>query len=150
MLSIFIKNSDIAPLKVLGQSVTISQFADDATIFMRQLTEVPKILQTIHIFSKVSELKLNLNKCELKPVHQSQLTEAYNIPIKSTVKYLGMFISKDATESENMNVCKVIDKGTFKLNSYLTRDISLLRFFLTKMEIISRFIYPAYSAAISN
>lgn len=31
MLSILIKNSNIAHLKVLGQSVTIGQFTDDAT-----------------------------------------------------------------------------------------------------------------------
>lgn len=64
MLSIFIRNSSIAPLEVLGQPVIISQFADDTTIFMKQLTEVPKILQIIHTFSQASGLKMNLNKCE--------------------------------------------------------------------------------------
>ncbi len=48
-----------------------------------------------------------------------------------------------------MNVKKIIDKCQVKLNSWLLRDISLLgRIFLTKMESISRLIYPAYT--ISN
>lgn len=37
MLSIFIKNSDIAPLNVMGLPVVISQLADDTTIFMKHL-----------------------------------------------------------------------------------------------------------------
>lgn len=94
MLSIFVKNSNVAPLDALGRPVVISQLADDTTIFMKQLSEVPKILETIHSFSKASGLKLNLNKCELMPVHQCHLTEAYNIPIRSTVKYLGIHVSK--------------------------------------------------------
>lgn len=50
-----------------------------------------------------------------------------------------------------MNVSKIIDKCQIKLNSWLLRDISLLgRVFLTKMESISRLIYPAYTIAISN
>ncbi len=151
LLSIFIKNSTIAPLEVLGQTVIISQFADDTAFFMKQLSEVPKILQCIHTFSKASGLKINFNKCELMPIHQCHLTEAYNIPIKSKVKYLGMLISKDSTENELMNVSKIIDKCQIKLNSWLLRDISLLgRIFLTKMESISRLICPAYTIAISN
>lgn len=92
MLSIFIKNSDIAPLNVLGLPIIISQLGDDTTIFMKQLTEVPKIIQAIKTSSSASGLKLNLNKCELMSIHQRDLTEAYNIPIKSAVKYLGVHI----------------------------------------------------------
>ncbi|KAF7650888.1 hypothetical protein LDENG_00119260 [Lucifuga dentata] len=151
MLSIHIKNSNIAPLDVLGKSVIISQLADDTTIFMKQLSEVPKILHCINSFSKASGLKLNLNKCELMPIHQSNLSEAYDIPIKSAVKYLGIFISKDSTESENNNIWKIINECQTKLNSWLLRDISLSgRIFLTKLESLSRCIYPAYSLSIPN
>jgi len=143
MLSIFIRNSSIAPIDILGQPVIISQFADDTTIFMKKLTEVPQILQLINTFSKASGLKMNLNKCELMSIHHCHLTEAYNIPIKSKVKYSGMLISKNSVENENMNVWKILDKCQMKLNSWLLRDISILgRVFLTKMESISRLIYP--------
>lgn len=104
MLSIFFKNSNITPLEVLGKPVIISQLADNTTILMKQLTKVRKKLQMTHTSSKASGLKLNLNNCDLMPIHQSHLTEAHNIPIKSTVKYLGIHISKDSTESENLNV----------------------------------------------
>uniref|UniRef100_A0A1A8EWE2 Reverse transcriptase domain-containing protein n=1 Tax=Nothobranchius korthausae TaxID=1143690 RepID=A0A1A8EWE2_9TELE len=151
MLSIFIKNSDIAPLNVMGLPVIISQLADDTTIFMKHLTETPKIIEALNMFSQASGLTLNLRKCELMPIHQSDLTEAYNIPIRSTVKYLGIHISKDLTDRENLNIWRTIAECQTKLNSWLLRDISLLgRVFLTKMESISRCIYPAYSMTIPN
>lgn len=86
MLSFCIKNSDIAPLNVFGLPIVISQLADDTTIFMKQLTEVPKIIQAIKTFSNALGLKLNLNKCQLMSIHHSDLTEAYHIPIKKNKK----------------------------------------------------------------
>ncbi len=141
MLSIYIKNSDIAPSNVIGIPVVISQLADDTTVFMKQLTEVPKIMQAINTFSNASGLKLNLNKCELMPIHQCDLTEAYNIPIKSVVKYLGIHISKNPTERENMNVWRVITECQTKL----LRGISLLgRVFLTTMESIEMYLSSVF------
>ncbi len=70
MLSVSIKNSNIAPLSVPGIPTIISQLADDMTILMKQLTGVRKIMQIY--FPKSLGLKLNLNKCELLPIHQSE------------------------------------------------------------------------------
>lgn len=50
-----------------------------------------------------------------------------------------------------MNLWKVVDNCQSKLNLWLLRDISLLgRIFLTKMDSLSRCIYPAYSLSIPN
>ena len=84
---------------------------------MKHLAEVPKTIQAINTFSNASGLKLNLNKCELMPIHHSDLTEAYNSPIKSVGKYLGIHISKNPTEGENMNVWSVITECQTKLTS---------------------------------
>lgn len=53
LLSIFLKKSNIAPLEVCGHPVLISQLADDTTIFMKQLSEVPKILQKISFWLRI-------------------------------------------------------------------------------------------------
>lgn len=58
---------------------------------------------------------------------------------------------KNSTECENKNAWKVIDECQTRLNLWLLRDFSLLgRIFWTKMESISRCIFPAYSMAIPN
>jgi len=57
MLSILIKHSDFEKLTVLDNQLTISQLADDTTIFMKDSNQIPKVLHIIDFFSKVSGLK---------------------------------------------------------------------------------------------
>ena len=149
MLSILIKKSDFDKLTVLGKHLTISQLADDTAIFMKDYDQLPKILKAIDFFTKASGLKLNLGKCELLPIHDCNLTTIHNIPVKTTVKYLGIHITKDVDHLAKLNIWNCLEKTKTLLNSWSQRDISILgRTFLTKMECISQFIYPAYSLSI--
>uniref|UniRef100_A0A3Q3ASU9 Reverse transcriptase domain-containing protein n=1 Tax=Kryptolebias marmoratus TaxID=37003 RepID=A0A3Q3ASU9_KRYMA len=151
VMSIYIKNSKIPKLKVFNHPIIISQLADDTTIFLKNLDQTPKVLELINTFSKASGLTLNLQKCELMAIHDSDLEEAYNIPIKSSVKYLGILITKDAKLSETVNIENKIQNCKSQLNRWLQRDLTLFgRTYLTKMESLSRCIYPAYSMAIPN
>lgn len=112
---------------------------------MKNINQVPKILQTVELFSRVSGLKLNLKKCELLPIHNSTLSTFYNIPVKDTVKYLGIHITKDSASLNNPNIWNNLDKCKTYLNLWSQRDISIFgRIFLTKMECVSRLIYPAF------
>ena len=141
--------SILEKLTVLGKQLTISQLADDTTIFIKNSNQIPKILKTIDLFSKASGLKLNLKKCELLPIRNSTLTTVHNIPVKSVVKYLGIHITKDKDSLANLNIWNNLDKCKSHLNSWSQRDISVIgRIFLTKTERISRFIYPAYSLSL--
>ena len=118
---------------------------------MKNSDQISKVLQTIQFFSKASGLKLNINKCELLPIHDSPLTTIHNIPVKSTVKYLGIHITKDINTLDNLNIWDTLEKCKSHLNLWSQRDISIIgRIFLTKMECLSRFIYPAYSLSISK
>lgn len=151
MLSILIKNLDFEKLIVLGKPLAISQLADDTTIFMKNINQIPKILQTIELFSKASGLNLNLKKCELLPIHNSPHSSFCNIPIKNTVKYLGIHITKDYNSLSTLNICDNLVKCKSLLNLWSQRDISIIgRIFLTKMECISRLVYPAYSLPFSK
>uniref|UniRef100_A0A3Q2ZDV5 Reverse transcriptase domain-containing protein n=1 Tax=Kryptolebias marmoratus TaxID=37003 RepID=A0A3Q2ZDV5_KRYMA len=151
MLSISIKNAQFGKLLVLGKEFSISQLADDTTLFLKNLNEIPKILNLIEIFSKASGLKLNLNKCEILPLKDCPISTAFNIPIKSNVKYLGVHINKNKSDLENLNIWEKLQKCKTQLNKWTHRDLSILgRIFLTKMESISRLIYPAYTLGIPN
>lgn len=120
-------------------------------IFMKNSEQLPKILQTIESFTKASGLTLNFNKCELFPIHDANLSAIHNIPVKTTVKYLGMHITKDVDQLSELNIKNNLEKSKTQLNSWSQRDMSIIgRTFLTKMECISRFIYPAYSLSIPN
>lgn len=100
MLALAIKNSDIEHLKVFGDSIVISQLADDKALILKNADQVPKTLQIINNFSNASGLCLNLSKCEIMTLKESHLIQICNIPIKSRIKYLGIVITKDKVECE--------------------------------------------------
>uniref|UniRef100_A0A669EBX3 Reverse transcriptase domain-containing protein n=1 Tax=Oreochromis niloticus TaxID=8128 RepID=A0A669EBX3_ORENI len=149
MLSILIKNAEFGKISILGKELSISQLADDTTIFLNNLNEIPKILQIIETFSKASGLKLNLNKCEILPLKDCTISNTFNIPVKSTVKYLGVYITKNKNDLDNLNIWEKIQICRTHLNNWAQRDLSILgRIFLTKMESISRLVYPAYAVGV--
>ena len=138
-------------LNVFDEQIIISQLADNTTIFLKSLEQIPKVYELIDVFSKASGLTLKRNKCELMAIHDCNLIEAYHIPIKSSVKYLGIHITKDAKISEPLNIQDKILECKCRLNIWLQRDLTVFgRKYLTKMESLARCIYLAYSMAIPN
>lgn len=88
MLSIFIKISDIEHMNVFNNKLLISHLADDTTLFLKNLEQVPKAIQSIEFFSTAAGLKLNLKEYELLAIHSCSHLPTYSIPIKTSVKYL--------------------------------------------------------------
>lgn len=60
-------------------------------------------------------------------------------------------ITKKFRDRENNNIHTVVQKNKKTLSSWLQRNISILgRILLTKMEAISRLIYPAYCLGVTE
>ncbi len=96
MLALAIKNSDIEQLKIFDDSIVISQLADGTVLFLNNIDQVPKTLQIINTFSNALGLCLNLSKCEIMTLKESQLTQSCNVPVKSTFMHLAdAFIQSD-------------------------------------------------------
>lgn len=75
----------------------------------------------------------------------------FNLPVKKCVKYLGIHICKDHKERQQLNFSSKLKKSKTILNLWLQRDISILgRILLTKVEGISRFVYPALSLNVHD
>lgn len=150
LLAIAVKNSNIKGLEINNHKLLISQLADDTTLFLQNKEQIPVAVKVIERFSLASGLYLNLSKCELMSIHNCSESSLYNIPVKNDIRYLGIWISKSSDTSEKKNIQDNIDKCGKTLNSWLQRDLTLFgRTMLTKIESISRLIYPSYSLAIS-
>ncbi len=125
----------------------ISQLVDDTTLFLKDESQVSKALDLIYNCSCASGLKLNVSKCEIMPVHDLNNDSIENIPIKSTVKYLGIYITKNLLARQHFSsriVKNIID-------SWLQRDLSLYgRVILSKAEGLSHFVYPSLSLFVEN
>ncbi len=146
-----VQNLELEGISVLGREMKISQLADDTTLFLKDESQVSKSLDLIYNCSCASGLKLNVSKCEIMPVHDLNNDSIENIPIKSTVKYLGIYITNNLLARQHLNFSSRIVKSKNILNSWLQRDLSLYgRVILSKAEGLSHFVYPSLSYGSSK
>ncbi len=142
---------ELEGISVLGREMKISQLADDTTLFLKDESQVSKSLDLIYNCSCASGLKLNVSKCEIMPVHDLNNDSIENVPIKSTVKYFGIYITKNLLARQHLNFSSRIVKSKNILNSWLQRDLSLYgRVILSKAEGLSHFVYPSLSLFVEN
>ena len=90
-----LNDSDLKGLTIFEREIKISQLADDTILFLQDKLQLPHALALVEQFSNASGLKLNVSKCEILPLQVCNDTVLYNIPVKQTVKYLGIQITKD-------------------------------------------------------
>lgn len=151
LLAISLKNKGVKGINILDKNILISQFADDTTIILKHESEIPTVLEVINKFSEASGVMLNTDKCEIMALHDHPAQAICNIKVKTEVKYLGITITKKRETREKENIGKNIEKFKSILNSWLQRDTTIFgRVLLTKMESLSRAVFPASSLEISD
>lgn len=142
---------NIQGLVIFNREVKISQLADDTVLFLRDKSQIQIALQVTGEFSEASGLKLNINKSEILCLYKTDEQRMFNIPVKQTVKYLGIHITKDLGLRQQLNFFPKIKKAKSILNLWLQRDLSIFgRVLLSKAEGVSRFVYPAMSLFLND
>ena len=59
------ENPHIIGLNNFDQCFLYSSYADDTTFFLKHINSINEIVNSFHIFSRFSELRPNLSKCEI-------------------------------------------------------------------------------------
>uniref|UniRef100_A0A3Q3BIJ9 Reverse transcriptase domain-containing protein n=1 Tax=Kryptolebias marmoratus TaxID=37003 RepID=A0A3Q3BIJ9_KRYMA len=151
LLTDAIKLSPIKGITAAGQEIIISQLADDTTLFLKNSSQIPLSIDLINSFSAASGLCLNIKKCELLAIKHCDISSICGIPVKDSVNYLGICITKDKDSRCPLNFNSIIDRTQKKLNQWLQRDLSLRgRILLTKAEGLSRLTYAALSLDVNK
>ncbi len=124
-LNLPVKLSSLKGMVVANREIFMSQLADDTALFLRDASQVSVAINSLQSFSKASGLSLNLNKCELLPVKDCLLASIHGIPVRSSVTYLGIQITKNGQSRCSVNFNPIIEKTQKTLNNWLQRDLSL-------------------------
>ena len=138
-------------IHIFDREIKITQLADDTILFMQDKDQLSCALTLVEQFSSASGLKLNISKCEILPLHECDDNVMKNIPVKHTFKYLGIHITKNVTERQQLNYTTKMAKTKSIFNSWLQRDLSMFgRTLLSKADGLSHFVYPSLSLFINN
>ena len=121
-------------------------YADDMTIFARNVKSINRLKVLFADFEKLSGLKINRDKTKVLRLGLCQCFE-FNFSfgeIVDFVKVLGVFFSLDVHVKENMNYKEILSKIKSLLNFWKQRDLTLMgKIQLLKVHIYSKVIYRA-------
>lgn len=124
LLSIMILCSlSIHGLSILQKELRKTQLADD-TVLLKDKCHVGPAIDLINMLSKASGLHLNIGKCEILSIVNTDDDYICNIPFKKTVKYLGIDVTKNMLSRHSLNFLPRLNKTKNIFNLWLQRDLS--------------------------
>ncbi len=130
-------------------AVKFIQYADDGIMYIKNETEFQHGIHAITVFSKVSGLELNMEKCEGLWIgsdsHRQRSCNLFGIkwPTKP-IKCLGIYVGHDKQMCNQLNWYKKIAKLEKVLNVWKQRELTLFgKVNIIKTLGISQLLYSA-------
>ena len=148
ILSIAIRASrDIKGIQIADREIKLSQYADDTTVFCKDIFSLEKLLDLLSTFGDCSGLKLNVAKSEAmwlgKTANEKDMPFDVKWP-RRPIYALGTAFSYNRNLCEAENFTSKINKLQKLFNIWSQRDISLYgRILITKTLGLSKLIYSS-------
>lgn len=104
LLAILIRqNESIKGIQIDGSDTKLTQFADDVTCFLATEDSLPKLMDTLHLFSGWSGLKINTNKTKIicPRYLQEGRSHILGMPIVYKTKILGIWMGVENSEANS-------------------------------------------------
>ena len=143
-----IKNDTaIRGIKVGEKEIKVSLYADDTTVFVRDLDSVAHLLILLEKFKNVSGLEINTTKTEGMWLgcwkNNTQTPFGFRWP-QEPIKALGIFFSYNRIKANELNFAEKIRNLEKTLNSWKRRNLTLSgKINIVKTLGISKLIYNA-------
>ena len=129
--------------------VKISQYADDATLFINDDDDIQECINTIEAFSDVAGPKLNINKSIGMHIGRYKGHERHIMGITFTnkpIKCLGVFVGGTIEECQNLNWSPKFTTIEDTLEKWKKRNLSLFG----KVTVIKSFILSKITFIATN
>ena len=125
----------------IEKKLKITQLADDTTIFLKDIEEIPTVIDEIREFGSHSGLKLNISKTSGLMIGKSKMENdkcIYGIKFEKHVKALGTYFGTNKAECEQLNWQSKIDSCQNLINTWTMRFLT----FYGKITVIKSLILP--------
>ena len=147
IMSINIRNDKkIHGLNISTKTITISQLADDTTIFLNDYSSIKQVFSLLEHFHKCAGLKLNKEKTEAVKLGQGSVDSKSKFGIKwvtGPVKVLGLWVGKDKEEVIHKNFDIKLEKLRRLINMWKARNLSIKgKITLLRSKILPIVLYP--------
>ena len=136
-----IRQSTHQPIKIHSTTHSISLYADDILLYMQDVEQsLPIILNIFDSFSKISGYKVNWSKSALLSLNDKLSSISFlNIPVVTSLKYLGVSIFPSLAQIINVNYQAAyteIEKDLIRWNNLQLTFHS--RISIIKMNVLPR------------
>lgn len=148
ILALAIKqNSKIEGIKVGAREIKMTQYADDTTVFLKNLESMSALLELLDLFEKCSGLKINQTKSEAMWLGKwkKRKDTPFNLKWpKDSVFALGIHFSNSKKISDKLNFYEKLDVLENTLNIWKRRRLTLLgKINIVKSLGLSKLIFNA-------
>lgn len=129
IMSINIRTSEqIKGLNINGCVITITQMADDTTLFLENVISVDNALELLEHFYKCAGLRLNKEKTEavqLGLINNGNL-KGHGIKwVDKNIKTLGVWVGKNTGDLQTTNLDEKVQKIKNLLNMWKSRNLTI-------------------------
>ena len=122
-------SKNIAGIDIDGVTITISQLADDTTLFLKDKMSVVNVFTMLKHFEMSAGLKLNKEKSEIIILGSDTDCNICTVcgvhVVQDPIKVLGIWITKDTDKISDINFKERIEKLSHLLNMWKQRKLTL-------------------------
>uniref|UniRef100_A0A8C5MTA5 Reverse transcriptase domain-containing protein n=1 Tax=Leptobrachium leishanense TaxID=445787 RepID=A0A8C5MTA5_9ANUR len=142
-------NPSIHGIEVAGHRHKVATYADDLLFFIRQpLISLPALTSLLREYGSLSNYKINMTKSEIlglsvPPPMRAQLQASFPFRwCKSSLKYLGIFLTADTSDLYQANYLPLLHSITADLTKWAFPHVTWFgRINVLKMNILPRLLY---------
>ena len=139
-------NKQIKGLTIGNDTIKISQFADDTSLFLKDSDSIKASFKLLDQFAKISGLKVNTSKTEAMWLGSAKFSDEKPFGIKwpPTIKILGVHFGHDKKLIETLNFGKIPNLIAQITNLWKQRNLTLFgKIIVIKSLLLSKLTYLA-------
>ena len=133
------EDKEIKGILVNDEEIKLTIFADDMTCFLRDMSSYHRLLATLQLFYRFSNLRLNNDKTEIFAIGGHHIDQA-NCPhkVRKSIKILGIVFDYHMPSRKKANFDSILKSIKNLLNMWKWRGLTLLG----KIQIVKSLIIP--------